>query len=729
MSEDAVADLFVNRVSGEGATLPAGYVPPLVSNGSLSLLVDHTGGQRQRAYCRMTPTIWWAGRRYGVPRDQLVPFGHWTLPVELDGGPAQPLRWTQTLDTREATVRCVNTYAGGLSIETLVFVPLDRDVLVVRQRVLEAGDTAVALGFAYQFGPPGDEVRPPRRTTCGSAWDAAAQTATLRYTLDGYPASEGLLTLCCDQPVTAQVDGPLLRLSAGPEVSEATFCLVFADTIDGPDHLARGAQEAADCRRVGCAGLLAEHRAAWAAYWSASEVDLPSAHLQRVYHTAQYHLRANTTRWSFPVGIFETHWSGRYFGWDEMFCYQALVSSNHPELARRCPEFRCAGLPRAIQRASHYNQPGRYGARFPWEAVEDGTDAVGPGFWMDHVFHLSNIALSAWFQYLYTHDRHYLAETGYAVLRECARYFLANVVYEVPEGHFFIGKVTDLERLGPARLNPYMTSCGAIYTLEAAAQAATLLATDDDEAADWMRAAEGLRRTLPNDGRKAVPYTGCQERSVASLGGLFPYPLFDADDALQRAAVLDFVAEGRASGNMYPVGNSVCAWYAGWMAAALAALGEREEPCKLLDEAAAGAGCFGELFEINEAEVAMHPWFSTASGNVVYALNQMLLQSRGDELRVAPAVPAAWRDYGFRLAAHGDLVVAATVRDGRLAELVLNPGEAHPVQRRTVVIPRALLDPDAVRREAVTWVTADDERVRCEVELNGWTVLVGSSPA
>jgi len=232
--------------------------------------------------------------------------------------------------------------------------------------------------------------------------------------------------------------------------------------------------------------------------------------LQRVYHTAQYHLRANTTRWSFPVGIFDTHWSGRYFGWDEMFCYQALVSSNRAELSRRCPEFRCAGLPRAIQRASHYNQPGRYGARYPWEALEDGSEAVGPGFWMDHVFHLSNIALSAWFQYLYTEDLTYLATTGYPVLLECARYFLANVVYEVPEGHFFIGKVTDLERLGPARLNPYMTSCGAIYTLESAARAAAMLAVDRTGAGGWRRR-RACGGRCPTTGRRR-----CRTKAVKS---------------------------------------------------------------------------------------------------------------------------------------------------------------------------------------------------------------------
>ena len=96
-------------------------------------------------------------------------------------------------------------------------------------------------------------------------------------------------------------------------------------------------------------------------------------------------------------------------------------------------------------------------------------------------------------------------------------------------------------------------------------------------------------------GNRYVPYAGCQEESVASLGGLFPYPLFDKTNERQRNAVYHFVANGKASGNMYPVGKSVCAWYAGWMAAALAALGDQTEPFKLLDKAAEGAGCFGEI--------------------------------------------------------------------------------------------------------------------------------------
>jgi len=279
---------------------------------------------------------------------------------------------------------------------------------------------------------------------------------------------------------------------------------------------------------------------------------------------------------------------------------------------------------------------------------------------------MSNIALAAWFQYLYTEDRSYLEKTGYPVIRECARFFLANMVYASPDGGMFIGKCTDLERLGPARQNPFMTSCGAIYTLESAAQAAAVIKADLEEASSWKQAALRLRESLPRESGRYVPYAGCGEESVASLGGLFPYPLFDQTDELQRNAAYHYVKNGRAFGNMYQVGQSVCAWYLGWMAAALAELGDTAEPVKLLLEAAEGAGCFGEMFEINEPKVSRTPWFSTASGNVVYALNQMLVQNRGGQIMIAQGVPAAWKDFAFKLACHGDLAVEAEVKGGGL---------------------------------------------------------------
>jgi hypothetical protein len=173
---------------------------------------------------------------------------------------------------------------------------------------------------------------------------------------------------------------------------------------------------------------------------------------------------------------------------------------------------------------------------------------------------------------------------------------------------------------------------------------------------------------------------------------LFPYPVFDSGDLLQRNAVYDFVNEGKASGNMYPVGKSMCAWYAGWLASALDLLGDRIEPARLLKDAANEAGCFSDLFEINEPEVRMHPWFSTASGNYIYAMNQMLVQSTDDLIRIAPAVPESWNDFSFKLACYGNLVAEVKVLDGKIEGLILIPGDSSERIKRTLVIPSQYLN-------------------------------------
>jgi hypothetical protein len=719
-------------VNGVSNAVPKGYVPPLVSNGSLCMLVDYLGGQTQKAYVKMTPTIFWEGRRYGPPKDQLIPFGHFETDVFVDGKKCGlPATWTQTLDTKAALVACRNVYDHGVTVETAVFCPFACDLVVIKKRVSSTNPAvrSARLTFTYRFTPPGQENKTPRRVTCASSWDESAQKAEYRFQADAHQPCDGLVSVFADKSVTAVIDKQVaaltteIALDTGKPV-DVTFYLLFADSLDGKDFAERAAALQARALQLGYDGLFAEHQQAWSSYWDESYVRLPEAKLETAYNTAQYHLRANATRWSFPVGVFNTHWAGRFFGWDEMFCYQALVSSNHRDIARRGPEFRCAGLKVATDRAAHYGRPGLYGARFPWETLEDGTEASPPGYWMEHVFHMSNIALAAWHQYLYTEDRAYLEKTGYPVIKECARFFLANMACEASDGGMFIGKCTDLERLGPAKFNPFMTSCGAIYTLEAAAKAAALLKADDAEAATWRHAAAKLRESLPRENGRYVPYAGCKEESVASLGGLFPYPLFDATSELQKNAVYHYVRNGRAFGNMYQVGTSVCAWYLGWMAAALADLGDRTEPVKMLEEAASGAGCFGEMFEINEDKVRRCPWFSTASGNVVYALNQMLLQNKEELILIAQGVPEAWQDYAFKLACHGNLTAEVVVKEGRLVRLTLVPGDKDREQRRMLVVPAGLIDEAALDTDAVTEVTEQARSKRLGIRIKGRTEIV-----
>jgi len=104
-------------VSGKAGELPPGYVPPALGNGALSLLVDYQGSQSQQAFAQMIPTIWWAGRRYGPPNDQLIPFGHFEQELFCNERPCgAPTHWPQTLNTRDALVTCHCDYGDSLAV-------------------------------------------------------------------------------------------------------------------------------------------------------------------------------------------------------------------------------------------------------------------------------------------------------------------------------------------------------------------------------------------------------------------------------------------------------------------------------------------------------------------------------------------------------------------------------------------------------------------------------------
>ncbi len=65
-------------------------------------------------------------------------------------------------------------------------------------------------------------------------------------------------------------------------------------------------------------------------------------------------------------------------------------------------------------------------------------------------------------------------------------------------------------------------------------------------------------------------------------------------------------------GNMYKLGSGLCTWYAAWKAVIRARLGDGDTALQLLRRAAEETGCFGEVFEIHEAD--LRPWFSASAG-------------------------------------------------------------------------------------------------------------------
>jgi len=672
------------------------YAPPAIGNGELSLSIDWTFGMTRRKYPHFSPGTYLAGRRTLHPHKELFCQGYMSTVLEIDGKrQLAPIEWTQELDVDQAEIICDNVYSNGIRMQARAFVPLFENTLIIRQTFRNEGDSQKDIRAGICWDRPAN-VRMSGRWTALS--DGGARYLNRTY---GFDVIDSVTDLVPCQPASAASfeDGAAecaqAFLLAPGEARHFVWFVVFADTMDedGRSPADRAAERAARLKRVGWEALVADHCAAWAAYYSESEVSMPDAQLMSLRKMAEYHLRINATRWSFPTGIFASHWHGHYFAFDEMYMFEGLASSGHLSVSRRVPEFRFATLPVARQVCSHYRKPGKYGARWYWQSGETlpsdvVVEAATPGFWLDHVFHMANIARCAALQYRYTNDRRYLETVGYPVILECARFFRNNCVYELTNDVAVVRKCTDLERLGPSVDRPFMTTCGAIHALRLAADASDILVTNCAEAADFRLCAERLVRGLPQREGRYIAHQTCAEESVGQVAGFSPYPIFPPDHEPQRKAVLAYMANSSSSGNMYPGGKGVCAWYAAKVALALQMMGESTASFAWLEKIAETRGLFGEYWEINEKGVKqMHPWFATAAGTALSAINGMFVTENEKEMRLGCGVPPSWKDWSFRLPTQQGVAVDMRVRDGRVEKLLLIPVGDAGDRSLTIVLP------------------------------------------
>ena len=237
---------------------------------------------------------------------------------------------------------------------------------------------------------------------------------------------------------------------------------------------------------------------------------------------------------------------------------------------------------------------------------------------------------------------------------------------------FYIGKCTDLERLGAAVENPFMTACGAIKLLECCADASEVIGIDEEYRKECRYVALKLRESLPIENDMYVPHLNCEQKSIAVFAGKYPFNVVDADDEKLTKAWEDFEINGALYGNMYPKGKNISSWYACWKTEAYARAKMAEKAYKTLQESYKSTGVFNELFEINEEGVRIRPWFTTASGMFISSVDEMLVQSEGKTVTILPAYPEEAGDVSFKLAVKGGAVVQADVKNQKLENICIS---------------------------------------------------------
>jgi hypothetical protein len=658
----AVGDVGADfTVSGMGVDVPKGYVPAMLSNGSLCMTADFLGGVPfPSAHTRrrhISTGIFIAGRRllYNI-------YGHgsYRLALSVDGKPlTKPDRWSQSLDPFTAKSIVTNVF-GGITRVVETFVASDRDVIAIRQTF--PGTDPARLVVDLDYTPHRDQ----RRRIVVGDWEKTPDGRAYSFTAYGRHIDRTRVTIR-----NAREDGAFVTFISYDRKGEKPYAGTYAD-------------------------LARRHEAAWRTYYVTSHVQVPDAKLMRMRAMAEYQLKCNVTRWALPVGIFASHWNGNSFAFDELYGIQGLLSAGHFDEAKHVADFRFRTLGQAKRRVGG----GGRGARWYWECMEDTVKEGAPsGHWLDHIFHMSAIAQTCNLTAAYTGDLDCLRDKMYPVMRECARFYRDQYVYDAPDGSSFVGVCTDLERLGAAKVRPCMTTCGIIHTFRICAAAAERLGVDAKEAADWLDKAARLEKSLPvKDGRFVPAANAMDAVSMGTLAGYFPFPIFPQGHKEQTAAVDFFLAHGAKAGNMYAWGKKICPWYAGTMAMAALRAGRYEKVYPFIREAEASAGCYGEDWEMNEPDVAeCRPWFMTAAGTCLYAINSMLLMEAEGECRIGAGVPKEWKDWSFRLPAESGYEVEFAMKDGKVVKLALRsrrPGESRSVgvvlpdgSRRTVMLP------------------------------------------
>ncbi len=583
------------------------YSPIPVGNGDLSLMIDYTGSNDA------TPPVYSlhrAGVRQQKTNTLLFPFGRITQ--KFCGNDSEITAWQQSINTANGLIQCRAEYKNGIAVESEVFCHLKRNIIAFRKNIR---NSTGSCSFRFE---------------CGNAprMNFAPVENGLDYFFDGIAEYRGAIRFYSDAPFRTAYGNGIFSL-----ITERHDFTLFLCIDDDPGSLSFDE-------------LLADSAKLWEEYHAESFIDVPDPEIMKTYEISKYHLRINQTRWSMPVGLFNTHFGGRYFAFDEFFCAHALASCGHFGMLKKIVEFRFSCLPWARYRANGYYHDARPGARWEWETLENFEEGSLCGHWQDHIFHMAHIALETWYYCRYSGDSAWLREKGVKIIEACAEFYMDQAIINLPDRRKIITKCTDLERFGAGRENAYLTTCSVMATLKIAAECFAELSLRPERAQKYLETAEALRESLPGNEQLYFAIPANDQKSVAVLGGIYPYDnVMGLEDEKQLRSIFDFMENDAVFGSMYPgVEAKLCRWYAGWESIVLSRLGKTQMALECLTSRAEKTGVFGQIYELIAGD---RPWFATGEGIFIQAVNELLMPN--SDAANAGAADALWKRYSFKL--------------------------------------------------------------------------------
>jgi len=276
---------------------------------------------------------------------------------------------------------------------------------------------------------------------------------------------------------------------------------VAASGADWGGGAAEDLAAARNARQRGLSSLLGEHVKAWHELWRSDILVGGGGELQRTIHSDLFYLLENSTvDTAWPVGAcgFSSHYFGHVFWDNDLWVFPSLLLL-HPARAKSLIQFRQRSLPQALSRSKAH---GFAGAMYPWEADPWSGEDVTPAFAVqnaDREIHVNGaVALAQWQYYLATHDRTWLEDRAFPVIRSVADFWSSRATLNSAKHRYEILGVTSPEEDYTDVDNEIYTNQVARQSLEAAVDAAQVLGTAPDP--KWRVTADALYLPSAGDG-------------------------------------------------------------------------------------------------------------------------------------------------------------------------------------------------------------------------------------
>ncbi|MES2161460.1 MAG: glycoside hydrolase family 65 protein [Pseudomonadota bacterium] len=387
--------------------------------------------------------------------------------------------------------------------------------------------------------------------------------------------------------------------------------------------------------------LMAAHLRAWEQLWRSDIVIDGDPQTQRDMRLALYHLysfaREGTAYSLSPMGLSGLGYNGHVF-WDAELWMLPPLLALQPELAKSMLEYRFQRLGAARENARNH---GYRGAMFPWESASEGHEVTPvPALTGPFQQHITGcVGWAFWKYYQVTHDKQWLRERGYPMLKEVADFWASRVERQGP-GRYEINNVIGANEWQENIDNNAFTNGMAITVLRYAGQAARELGITPDP--DWELVAANIPILRFADGttRENASYNGVPIKQADV--NLLAYPLDIVSDPARVAQDLAYYAP-RLAPEGPAMGLSI-------VATLYARAGQTEQAYTTFQRSYQGLRLapFGVL---EEYPGGGNPYFATGAGGtlqaLLFGLGGLHIDDQGIGQRKT-ALPKRWKKLELR---------------------------------------------------------------------------------